>query len=172
MLLSSKASEDPRLLQLTYRERWLFLVAFDYCSEWNLATAPRRILRYLGVTAHVARRLAGVGLALADEDGSLTWVCDDIARFTPRRDRRDRPGTRPGGYTYLIQAGEDGDVKIGATRGNPAARLRELQTGSSLPLRLVKLLDGVELESQLHARYAEFRTHGEWFQAHILEDFE
>ncbi len=56
-------------------------------------------------------------------------------------------------------------VKIGRAR-DVAARLAQLQTGSSSPLRLVAVLDDVpeSLERRLHQFFAADRLHGEWFQ--------
>lgn len=169
MLLNSNAWDDPRLVELTAREFALFIHAFTYSSRWNRATLTPRLLRHVGVTAKVAARFAHVGLALLEDDGSLTWACDEIARFGGG-DRRES-AARGAGYTYLIQAGKNGDVKIGSTHGSPTERLRALQTGSSEPLRLVKVLEGAHLEVELHALYAPFRTRGEWFQRQILDDF-
>lgn len=55
-------------------------------------------------------------------------------------------------------------VKIGFTSSNPLQRLRSLQTGSPLPLRLWAYVEGTEaLEAALHSTFAELRSHGEWF---------
>jgi len=64
---------------------------------------------------------------------------------------------------YFIRAGSDGPVKIG-TAANPTNRMRELQTGSSLPLHLLRVVDGNrETESAYHARFEQHAIHGEWF---------
>jgi hypothetical protein len=55
-------------------------------------------------------------------------------------------------------------VKIGFTRSNPLQRLRALQTGSPLTLRLWAYVEGSEsLEAAFHSTFAELRSHGEWF---------
>lgn len=65
---------------------------------------------------------------------------------------------------YFIQAAESGRVKIGIA-ANPVRRLAELQTGSPEPLRILGVIPGgARLESQLHARFADDRLHGEWFR--------
>lgn len=69
------------------------------------------------------------------------------------------------GCVYFIQADGNGYIKIGWTSGHPDVRLRDLIMMS--PVRLVPL--GVfpgplSFEARLHARFAGFRTHGEWFR--------
>lgn len=57
-------------------------------------------------------------------------------------------------------------VKIGFTRSNPHARLRSLQTGCPLPLKVWAYTHGtVELEQALHRTFAGLRHMGEWFYA-------
>jgi hypothetical protein len=67
---------------------------------------------------------------------------------------------------YFIQAGTDGPVKIGFTNGDPAGRLKELQVGSPIALRLLRTIDnaGMKVEAWFHARYADCRLVGEWFE--------
>jgi hypothetical protein len=72
------------------------------------------------------------------------------------------------GYVYLIQgpreAGKD-LFKIGRTI-NPKTRFSNLQTGSPVLLKLVKITktkNPKELERYLHRYCAEMRIHGEWF---------
>lgn len=169
MLLSTHFCSDPRIVELGNRDAYLFIRAFSYSSQWNLPTLKPTHLRFCGVNVKAAARFAELGLALLEEDGSLTWACDDLARFAHVTRRGE---LREGGYTYLIQAGDDGPVKIGSTYKRPDERLRALQTGSSEPLRLLKVLEGAHHERHLHARFAQFRTRGEWFDAQILDWFE
>jgi hypothetical protein len=72
------------------------------------------------------------------------------------------------GYVYLIQgpreAGKD-LFKIGRTV-NPKTRFSNLQTGSPVLLKLVKITktkNPQQLERYLHKHCAEMRIHGEWF---------
>ena len=55
-------------------------------------------------------------------------------------------------------------VKIGIAQHVPS-RLSSLQTGCPLPLDLLGVIKkgGRTLEAKLHKRFAEQRTHGEWF---------
>jgi hypothetical protein len=65
---------------------------------------------------------------------------------------------------YLVQAGENGPVKIGFSN-SVQSRLRKIQTDIAEKLILLRLLDGGrELEASLHARFAAQRLRGEWFQ--------
>lgn len=55
-------------------------------------------------------------------------------------------------------------VKIGYTR-NIDQRLAQLRMHSPTPVHAVALLrGGQQLESALHARFGEYRIHGEWFR--------
>lgn len=64
---------------------------------------------------------------------------------------------------YFIQA-DNGLIKIGVAT-SPKERLRTLRTMSPAALRLVLVLPGrgAPGESELHTRFAEHRSHGEWF---------
>ena len=73
------------------------------------------------------------------------------------------------GYVYVIRMGDTDWYKIGRSR-NPATRLRELQTGNPLTLRLVaagKLSCPAEVERQLHRHYQDEDKSAaarEWFR--------
>jgi len=73
-----------------------------------------------------------------------------------------RPGI--GDWVYLIQAGDDGPIKIGTSR-DPRKRFVELQTASPYPLRVRAIgAGGRKTERHLHERFAGSRLHGEWFE--------
>jgi len=64
---------------------------------------------------------------------------------------------------YLIGSPDSPLVKIGWT-DNPERRLRHLQTGSPVPLKILAVFEGGAIvEAKLHCRFAEKRQHGEWF---------
>lgn len=73
------------------------------------------------------------------------------------------------GFVYIIQAGEDGDVKIGWAV-NPRDRLKNLQTGNSLELRLLHFerigskRAAARVERWLHQEFGGHRIRGEWFR--------
>lgn len=70
------------------------------------------------------------------------------------------------GIIYYICCPETARLKIGFTKRAPEARLRALQTGSPTRLFLMAMQAGsIEAEQALHARFAESRLHGEWFEA-------
>lgn len=65
-------------------------------------------------------------------------------------------------FVYVIRAGRH--FKIGYSAGDPRKRLKELQTGSALPLFLMGYILGTHAdEAALHRRYAGKRAEGEWF---------
>jgi hypothetical protein len=64
---------------------------------------------------------------------------------------------------YAIQSGEAGPVKFGVAT-NPHSRLRELQTGNPVKLRLIAAVNlPNECERQIHDHLRDERIHGEWF---------
>ncbi len=73
-----------------------------------------------------------------------------------------------GMVVYAVQQGTGGAVKIG--RANDIGRrLKSLQTGSPAPLVVLATWPGgAELEHEMHVKYAEYRLHGEWFDAAIV----
>jgi len=68
-------------------------------------------------------------------------------------------------WTYFIQAGTDGPVKIGVAK-DVEQRIKELQTGCPDDLRLIGRIQG-NFESELHQRFSQFRVRGEWFNSDI-----
>lgn len=84
------------------------------------------------------------------------------------------PETRPTRWIYFIQGEDGGPIKIGVAN-DPEKRLGELQRTSPTKLRIIGRRGGdVFAEKQLHAKYAEYRLHGEWFEPteEILEEAE
>lgn len=70
------------------------------------------------------------------------------------------------GYLYFIKAIGTSFYKIGISN-NPEARLRQLQTGSPLPIQLVTeifCLSPQDREAELHAALAHYKANGEWFE--------
>lgn len=68
------------------------------------------------------------------------------------------------GTVYYIGCPETLRIKIGFTRGNPYSRLDTLQTGSPTQLTMIAMhSDDMETERDLHAKFADYRLHGEWF---------
>lgn len=64
---------------------------------------------------------------------------------------------------YFMQAVDGGPIKIGLS-GDPASRLRAVQTTSPVELELLAEIPGsVEMERKFHDWFAPGRLHGEWF---------
>lgn len=67
---------------------------------------------------------------------------------------------------YMIQAGENGPVKIGVT-GNVWNRFMALQTDHYVDLSILRVFEGDEVQERLfHNRFAPWRIRGEWFHFH------
>jgi hypothetical protein len=119
------------------------------------------------VTIHILRVFAS--LRTREEPVALSDVeRDQRTMFHAVRDafllhHEDKPFTTDVSYTYFIQAGADGPIKIGSTR-NLVVRLRTLATIVPVPLRLLGVMRGNH-ENHCHARLAAFRSHGEWFMS-------
>lgn len=64
-------------------------------------------------------------------------------------------------YTYFVQVGNDGPIKIGWTR-NLLVRLRSFKTMLPMPHRLLGVIPG-DVEDWCHKQFAAFRVGGEWF---------
>ncbi len=69
-------------------------------------------------------------------------------------------------FVYFIQSVEGGPIKIGQA-ANPADRLKNLQLGCPVQLRILGIVEGgLMMEKSLHRQFAQYRMHGEWFDAH------
>ena len=75
-------------------------------------------------------------------------------------------------YVYFIRAGSAGPIKIGVAR-SVESRLKTLQTGNHLELRLVTAIkcrdrvDAYNKEAQFHKMFERKRIRGEWFAGSI-----
>jgi hypothetical protein len=67
---------------------------------------------------------------------------------------------------YFIRAGLSGCIKIGFTTGFVLEpRLKQLQTASPLPLKVLFCMEGGRsLEKKLHRSFANAREQGEWYR--------
>lgn len=77
-------------------------------------------------------------------------------------------------FVYVIQAGEDGPVKIGCSN-SPIVRLNTMQTGApwQLTLAAVVACRGMHaLEKAAHREAAAHSVRGEWFDLSVLEAVE
>ncbi len=69
---------------------------------------------------------------------------------------------------YLISSHHSDNIyyKIGWTKRDPIKRLKELKTGNSHELNLLKVFEskwGPRIESNLHRNFKHQRCEGEWF---------
>ena len=69
---------------------------------------------------------------------------------------------------YFISDGVN--VKIGQSE-NPVLRLLQLQTGNSLPLRLLYIIENVpeEFEAHTHSVCKRYNIQGEWFIPTVID---
>ena len=70
-------------------------------------------------------------------------------------------------HIYFLHDRTTGTIKIGAS-SDPESRMKTLQAmmpNDLVPLRYVKVLDGFEVERQLHEKFTAIRVRGEWFKA-------
>lgn len=90
---------------------------------------------------------------------------DEIHQLKCQRERLRLPKQRPADCrsVYFVRAA-NGLVKIGVS-ADPRGRLKSLQTASPVRLELALVLpgQGADGEAALHARFAAYRSHGEWF---------
>lgn len=81
----------------------------------------------------------------------------------PRVTLPKRSGGEPG--VYFVRGDRSGLVKIGYSV-NPRKRMKGLMTGAAEPLTLLFVIRAPRSrERALHARFAKYRTQGEWFEA-------
>jgi len=166
MLLNTNAPHDPRLVSMTPRQCWVFIKTACYSSEFDLEELDKRIQRFCEITPSIRKKFVDNSLFVLGDNHSLIWNCHDLVRFTPgRQNRRSDEVGLGDGYTYLIQAGDGGPIKIGSTRKNPLERLAALQTAHHEQLHILGIIGGTDAERNLHKRFADWRLHGEWFSA-------
>jgi hypothetical protein len=74
------------------------------------------------------------------------------------------------GYTYVVQAGSGGLVKIGRAVW-VARRLVSIQTASPVRLNVVAIVFGIGLERAWHKKFYKLRRHREWFDPEVVQFF-
>lgn len=88
---------------------------------------------------------------------------DSFANESSSADHLLTTPLRPERYTYFIQAGEGGPIKIGSAK-NPGVRCGKMQIGNHEELSILAIADGLHLKEQwCHQRFAKWRIRGEWF---------
>ncbi len=84
----------------------------------------------------------------------------------PSNCQQIRAETIPG-FVYIIQSGDSDYYKIGCTARRPIARVRDLQTGSPVELRLYEVFysyDMGQLEKDGQAFFRGKHVRGEWYE--------
>lgn len=67
---------------------------------------------------------------------------------------------------YLLANLDDGHYKIGITSGEVSKRVKDLQTGNSVPIDVIAIFESdfhSKIERTLHRKYDSKRLEGEWF---------
>jgi hypothetical protein len=75
-------------------------------------------------------------------------------------------------HVYFLQCAETARVKIGVA-DDVDKRIAKIQAMSATELHYCGSIpsNGYELETHLHQKFAEYRTHGEWFHGEHVADF-
>lgn len=110
------------------------------------------------VSCAIDEQLRQYSLKCAD----LKWSKQDI--FASQRTIKDQKMvfSPSQGYVYFLRAGLF--IKIGKTIGHPGQRISALQTGCPFKITLAAHIEGgLEKESELHAKFISYKSHGEWF---------
>ena len=63
--------------------------------------------------------------------------------------------------TYIVRNPHTGHVKIGMST-SPHSRIKTLGMASGAELEILAVING-DMEAELHGRFSQHRTHGEWF---------
>jgi len=72
-----------------------------------------------------------------------------------------------GKVVYFVQSRLGGPIKIGLAT-ELKQRLKQLQSGSPIPLQIVGALQGdEEVEAAIHERFRKLQLHGEWFEPSV-----
>ena len=108
-----------------------------------------------------------IGIALNEmgvDTTAVRWRIESCKPYATSPDEiKDRPMKTSDPIVYFIEG--DGKIKIGVAQ-YVESRLRVLQAGSPVPLKILAVCPGgYERESELHKRFADTRLYGEWFEA-------
>ncbi len=109
------------------------------------------------------------GKSLKDTLNEMAASPVNISYTKAQQDKEDTPDDNSG-YVYFIKM-QDGVehlsyVKIGYSK-DVETRLQDLQVGSPFELVLLRRIfseNASELEKEMHSKYAQYRTRGEWFR--------
>lgn len=88
-----------------------------------------------------------------------------VGEYQIRTKRRIKPEAKEHNYVYFVEAISTDRIKIG-TSCKPTSRLSAMKTDCPYPIKVLLLIElPWQYETALHRIYAEYRLHGEWFEA-------
>jgi hypothetical protein len=169
MALNFRVLESPNIWLLTDGEFRAFLWVACHLSRWDEPAAHGHTLNRLGLNVKRRRKLVEIGLLVERPDG-LFEIAVELVRHQPKS--KPAEAIAGPGYTYVIQSGDDGPVKIGRTTKTAEKRVADLQTAHFAPLHIRRLYEGVDYERVLHEQFADLRLNGEWFKPEVLDYLE
>ena len=155
-MLQLSAAEAEATRERSPRGSWHGKLPYAFTEQGDGMLAA--VLRS-DAAARVTIQILRVFAMLRSYEATQPTIFDAIREVARRRP--DKRSTSDAFYTYFLQAGDDGPIKIGSTK-NLIARLRTLGTMGPLPLRLLGTMRGNH-EGLGHTRFSAFRSHGEWF---------
>jgi hypothetical protein len=158
-LIDLMEDDDPNFMDTFDRPAWWHI------RQW-MSAQPSESLRRLPVDEKTRRRAyAREGIPFP----APVRVTPEPARSSSRLPRSPKWRASSGKpHTYLVTAEGSHLVKIGVAK-DPKSRLKSLQTGQPMDLYLMWSVEG-DYEHALHARFAEYRHRGEWFDLRGLGD--
>lgn len=133
--------------------QWVTLEKAEQMFGWTRAQIHSKIARHWD---------RGVQWALIDGRRMINWR--EVEKFERRAGRPIKAQLPKQTYVYLVAALETRMVKIGITN-DLKKRLHSMQSGSPCDLVMLAHFPGSrEDEQELHHRFRELRSHGEWFR--------
>lgn len=132
-------------------------------TEWSAMDVARLQANYPLVADEVVAKLLGKGVrAVQERAAQLQLVKKPPAKMEWQlwlERRRVRPG-----MIYLMHGCGTGSYKIGFTRRDISERLSEMLMHSPVLIEVLGLVPGtLQDEANYHEKFAQFRSHGEWF---------
>jgi hypothetical protein len=88
-----------------------------------------------------------------------------IFRAKGRMTREELSQAYDNNFVYFIRGERGGPIKIGHA-ANPSERLKAMQTGSPVKLRIIGIVPGgIRKEAELHKQFGYLHAHNEWFRS-------
>lgn len=155
-------------LECSDRDFRILMRAAALIARMGTCYPPETLARLFRTQTPIMLRLVERGFLVLNEDNHVgvgpAFSGPPIPGEVRERGRK--------GWTYLIQRGVDGPVKIGSTLSGVRQRIESLQTAHDVDLVCVGAAEGVHHERRLHQRFADRRLKGEWFAPSVLEEID